>query len=149
MTRSRLIGALLCTCILLALTAGDSRSQQRAPSAAGVAFCAAAAPKTRPVPRTRPAASAILLICLTAMLLSPRYMIAYLCYVPSPGAVSWSELTGNQPLEQPVLPSVNRQPAFRHAEAGADLVIDVDLCGLPRRPPCREERQAAIGHIEM
>src|SRR5688572_3502256 len=33
-TRSRLIGALLGVCILLALTAGDSRSQQRAPSAA-------------------------------------------------------------------------------------------------------------------
>ena len=34
MTRSRLIGALLCACVLLALAAGDSRSQQRAPSAA-------------------------------------------------------------------------------------------------------------------
>jgi arylsulfatase A-like enzyme len=34
MTRSRLIGALLCAGILLALAVGDSRSQQRAPSAA-------------------------------------------------------------------------------------------------------------------
>src|SRR5688572_5285856 len=43
--------------------------------AGGVAFCAAAGSKTRPAPRTRPAASANPLICLTAMLLSPRYMV--------------------------------------------------------------------------
>src|SRR5512145_1474709 len=34
MTRSRLFGALLGVCILLALAVGDSRSQQRTPSAA-------------------------------------------------------------------------------------------------------------------
>jgi hypothetical protein len=31
MTRSRLIGALMSACILVALVAADSRSQQRAP----------------------------------------------------------------------------------------------------------------------
>src|SRR5688572_30284395 len=44
-------------------------------SGAGVGFCAATGPKTKPVPMTRAAAIVSPLICLTAILLSPRNMI--------------------------------------------------------------------------
>src|SRR5688500_10165641 len=50
---------------------------RRAVASAAGAFCAATGPTTRPKPRTRPAASASPLMCLTDMLLSPRYMVEY------------------------------------------------------------------------
>src|SRR5688572_19184329 len=43
--------------------------------AVGAAFCAATGPTTRAVPRTRAAVRPSPLICLIAMLLSPRYMV--------------------------------------------------------------------------
>src|SRR5688500_4539376 len=58
-------------------------------SAAGAAFCAAAEPTTVLAPTTSPAASVSPLMCLTAMLLSPRYV------------GEW-DLTGSLP--HPILP---------------------------------------------
>src|SRR5688500_8139419 len=46
-------------------------------AAAGAAFCAATELKTRPAPRTRAAVRPSPIVCLTAMLLSPRCVVAY------------------------------------------------------------------------
>src|SRR6187397_2363789 len=65
-------------------------------------------------------------------------------------SLRWSsQFPGDEPLEQPVVPGINGQPALRHPEAGADLVVDVNLCGFARSLPCREQRQAAVGHVEV